>query len=291
MVNSVTVLIPTRNRAKVLIPLLKNLHNCKCVKSIFILNNSSIKIKLSPSIKSKVKIYNLPDLNLLQAKNYVSNFLDTRWALILDDDVQIKSAVVEKFLKYSKAHFFDIASGILLENSRYSKFDPIKLTKYGNYSFYAVPSLNTDNISKQNPAPAEVVPGGFMLVRSVLLKKMQFDTNYLAPFYNEDSDFQYRALKSGYTIVVFNDIYAKHLKSKSGGLRSYSKINNIWWYSLGFNNVYFRVKNFSLYKLCLYFIFRPQDIIFVLRQKNVRFLFNFLLGQVDGYKKAKKNIS
>jgi len=288
MLDQVTVVIPTKDRSRVLTPLINSVLKNSKVKTVFILNNSASKIRLSANLDDRVKVYNLPDLNLLQAKNYISGFIATRWVLILDDDIRINPDVIDSFINYSKNYYFDIASGILTEENRYSYYDPVKFTKYGKYSFYGVPSLNTENLPAKYPYRAQVVPGGFMFLRSFVLQKISFDTNYLPPFYNEDSDFQLTALKIGYIMLIFNDISALHLKHKSGGLRVYSKFSSDWWYALGFNNIYFRVKNFNTYKLFLYFVFRPQDLIFVIRQKNLNFLINFLLGQLYGYKKAKK---
>lgn len=291
MFDSVTVLIPTRNRIKILQPLVKELSISDCVKEILVLNTSEVPVKITSFKSNKVKVHNLPGHDLLKAKNYVSQFITTKWTLVLDDDVRVIHEEVEKFVMNSKRYEFDIASGILSEKGRYSILDPIKAVKYGKYSFYSVPSLNDKNIPSIGHYYAQVVPGGFMFIKSLLFHKLNYDVNYYPPYFNEDSDFQLQAIKSGNSIVVFTDISAVHLKHASGGLRAFSSKDKAWWYSFGFNNVYFRVKNFGEFKLLLYFIFRPQDLVFVLKQKNLFFFFNFILGQINGYKKAKENRS
>lgn len=289
MFDSVTVLIPTKNRVKVLQTLVKELSNSEFVKEILILNTSDVPLKINLFKSHKVKIHNLPNHDLLKAKNYVSQFITTKWTLVLDDDIRIKATVVDDFVKNSKKYKFDIASGILEEASRYSLIDPIKFVVYGKYSFYGVPSLNTKNTPRASRYNAQVVPGGFMFIKSLLFHKINYDVNYYPPYFNEDSDFQLQAVKSGSKMVIFTSIIATHLKLPSGGMRSFSSKDRAWWYSFGFNNVYFRVKNFGIFKLLLYFIFRPQDFVFVLKQRNLVFLYNFFLGQINGYKKAKKN--
>jgi len=75
MLDQVTVVIPTKDRSRVLTPLINSVLKNSKVKTVFILNNSASKIRLSANLDDRVKVYNLPDLNLLQAKNYISGLL------------------------------------------------------------------------------------------------------------------------------------------------------------------------------------------------------------------------
>nr|MBP7859978.1 hypothetical protein [Patescibacteria group bacterium] len=172
-------------------------------------------------------------------------------------------------------------SGFLIENKKYKKFiNP----QYLKFTFYKLAFINHKNISS-NIESVDFLPGGFMLAKTkVLLELGGWDTNFLYPFYNEDTDITYRIKRAGYKLGFTNHSRAFHLKAK-GGVRK--NLDKNFFYAFGFNNSYHYIKNFGFFYYFLYSIFTLSDVFFVLRQFNLYYIVEYIKGIIYGVKKAK----
>ncbi|PIR42970.1 hypothetical protein COV24_04930 [candidate division WWE3 bacterium CG10_big_fil_rev_8_21_14_0_10_32_10] len=285
MLQSVTILIPTCDRPKELKKTLRTLSRVveePFLHKVLVINNSFTKIPQKWAKHKRVIIKNYYPLNLLESKNKALSQIKSKWVLVLDDDLLFDPNVVKKFVDYSKKYKFNVATGLLKEKNRYKIFDFLNFSTYGKLTFYKVACLNTHKILSNKPHYIDFAPGGFMFAKTSILKKIKYDTNYLFPFYNEDTHLTLNAKK----VMFFPKIKALHLKAKKGGNRNISNLKD-WYYAFGFNNSYFVNKNFSGFYYFLYSVFRARDHLHVLKKPNLSLLLTYIKGIYYGYIKAK----
>jgi len=286
MEQKITVVIPTYNRSKLLKKtvntLLKESNN---VSKIIVLNTAKKPLNSFKNVK-KVQIQNVYPLNLLQAKNSAFKNIKNTWSLILDDDLLFNSNLPKKFVNNINKFKFDAACGLVKSKREYKFWEIENYNYYGKMLFCGVANLNFNNLKSTKPYLVDFAPGGFLFVKTKVIKNLSFDTNYILPFFNEDTDITHRMVKKGYKIMFFSDIECFHLQYKKGGNRK--KVSKkYWFYAFGFNNSYFIVKNFGLFKYFLYSIFRCFDHFYVLRQFSIKIYLSYIKGIYGGYKKAK----
>ena len=287
----ISVLIPTRKRLSLLNNTLYTLQGSfkqDYFDTLYILNTSrNILSKKDLKIFPKrTLIFNSYPKNLLEGKNEVISKIKSKWVLILDDDLEFNTTLLEDFYNKLNKYSFDLASGILKNRRFYKKPDFIYLVPYGKISFYGVPSLNYKKLGDTNPFIADFLPGGFLLAKTEVLKKLKYDESFLLPFYGEDTDITFRAKKQKKKLYVFKDIQALHLQHPTGGVRK--KISkNTFFYNFGFNNAYFIFKHFSVYTYLFYTFFRFRDFVYVLKQFKLDIYKSFIKGVCNGYKKAR----
>lgn len=279
---TVQVIIPTINRPKLLDDLLKVVNKSKFVTKISVINTSGKPLKLG---FKNVELIN--NSNFLQAKNLVAKKSECSWVLFLDDDIKVDLTTLNNFLSKSLGGKFDACTCFVKANTKY-KFDLIKIVQFAKLSFYGVASLNEQKVPQKDYRP-DFFPGCFMLIKTRAFKDIGgFDKSYRFPFYNEDTDLTYRICKNkNNNVVLFPKITVKHLKS-IGGIRTEID-KNIWFYNFGFNNSYFLVKNFGIYKYILYSLFRFRDHLFVVKQKDTKIYKSYIGGIKNGFSKARKN--
>lgn len=276
----ITVIIPTLNRQKLLLKLVKSLNTHTKIDKIIVVNTSSVNIKFNTQ---KTLVIN--NKNLLVGKNIALNTVKTPWVLFLDDDILIKPDVINSFLQNFNKYSFDAASGLIIQKN-FIKNLLINSTPYGFFTFFKVGSLNYKNVYKSKPYKCNFLPGGFLFVKTSCIKNVGgFDQKYLFPYFNEDTDVTLRMQKFGYKIMVIPNITAVHLKHKSGGTRTKISVKD-WYYAFGFNNSYFYFKNFNLFYYFLYFLFNLRDFANVLLKFNIRVYIMYIKGILYGYKKS-----
>ncbi len=287
----ISIVIPTLNRISLLKDTLKYLQKDflkDYFDCLYILNTSKENLDVSKLIKylpDNYKLINYYPYNLLESKNNVLQLIKSKWVLILDDDLQFRD-ILKRFYSKIKKYNFDLGSGLLINKNFYKNPDLIHFVTYGRISFYGVPSLNYKRLSSNNPFKAHFLPGGFLLAKTNILKNLKYDTNFLLPFYGEDTDITYRAYKKGKKLYVFKDIKAFHLQHQKGGVRQYIPLDE-FFFNFGFNNSYFIFKHFGVYKYFLYLVFRFRDFAYVLKQFKLSVYKNFVMGIVYAYKKTR----
>ncbi len=277
----ITVLIPTYKRKKYLNSLIKSLLLEKeYIKEIIILNTSK------DSLNYKNKLINvLKNDNLLEGKNICLHKAKSDWVLILDDDLVLNKNTLSMFVKVIQKVKFSAASGVLIQKLKYKNYF-LKKTIYGKQTFFRLPSLQYKKLFSKKPYKADFLPGGFMLLnKKDALKIGGFDTKYILPFYNEDTDLTVRLKKAGYNLYVLPFIKAKHIKAKRGGVRQ-KQSQNAWYYAFGFNNSYFYIKNYSLFIYFLYSVFNVRDHLSVIKLADFNLYLSYLKGIYEGYKNS-----
>lgn len=278
----ITIIIPTYKREKLLNNIIKQLLCEKeLIKKIIVINTSKGDINV-PNSNLITILYNS---NLLKGKNKAIKMVKTSWVLFLDDDIKLGKNTLSHFIRMSKKLNFDAGSGLLLQKYVAKNFF-LKTVFYGMLTFFKVGSLNYKNLYSKKPYQADFLPGGFLFVKtSSILKVGGFDSNYLLPFFNEDTDLSVRLKALKCKLMILPSIKAYHLKWKSGGVRK--KINlRKWYYAFGFNNSYFIIKNYSVLHYLYYSCFNLRDHLHVIKQFNLTIFVSYLRGIFYGYKKS-----
>lgn len=284
----ITIIIPTLNRKLNLdstldkiAPLLQK----DFVDYVLILNNSDEKIKTKSHPKIKVINYGSKK-SLLFMKNDALKKVTSRYTVIMDDDLDFNVNVFRQFIRSSKKYKFDLASPLVIANNNYKKPDLILYVKYCFFSFYKVGSLNYENLKTIQPHCVDFLPGCFIFGKTNAFKKIEYDENYILPYYNEDTDYTLNLKKIGLKMLVLPTIKIRHLKNPLGGTRNPQSLNN-WYFAFGFNNAYFLIKNFNFFYYLLYSLFRFRDHLFVVKQFKYTIYKSYLAGILHGIKKAR----
>src|SRR3989344_1163357 len=284
----ITVLIPTFERERLLLNTLDQLKkdiNKDFLDKVLIFNNGPN--VLPPISTKKTQVIHRPKLNLLELKNKGLKNVNTEWVLILDDDLIFDPGLVSKFYSKIQKFDFDLATGILEQNNLYKFPDPLLFFSYGQLTFYKVACLNHKKVRSNNPYTIDFAPGGFLLARTSVLRNLKYDTAYIYPFFNEDTDITFRATRAKSRIMLFSDIRALHIRASTGGNRKIVS-REYWYYAFGFNNVYYFLKNFGVWHYFLYSIFRVRDHLHVLKSLNLKIYKSYLVGVYEGIKKARE---
>lgn len=278
----ITIIIPTYKRENLLNTLLNQLLCEKVyIKKIIVINTAEVEINVPKG--SIISVLN--SSNLLKGKNKAIKLVKTPWVLFLDDDIVLYKNTIITFLKATKKHKFDACSGLLIQKNT-NKNIFLKWVFYGKLSFFKVGLLNYKNLYSKKPYEADFLPGGFLFVKtSSLLKVGSFDTSYLLPFFNEDTDLTVRLKALKYKLMILPSVKARHLKWKSGGVRKKIKLKN-WYYAFGFNNSYFIIKNYSVLHYLLYSLFNFRDHLHVIKTQNLIIFISYIKGIFYGYKQT-----
>lgn len=278
----ITIIIPTYKREKLLNSIINQLLCEKeLIKKIIVINTSKDDVNV-PNSNLITIFYNS---NLLKGKNKAIKMVKTPWVLFLDDDIKLGKNTLSHFIRMSKKLNFDASSGLLIQDYAVKNIF-LKTVFYGRLTFFKVGSLNYKNLYSKKPYQADFLPGGFLFVKTrSILKVGGFDSNYLLPFFNEDTDLSVRLKALKCKLMILPSIKAYHLKWKSGGVRK--KINlRKWYYAFGFNNSYFIIKNYSVLYYLYYSCFNLRDHLHVIKQFNLAIFVSYLRGIFYGYKKS-----
>ncbi len=128
----------------------------------------------------------------------------------------------------------------------------------------------------------DFLTGCAFLIKSEIIKKVGLlDPIYFA--YYEDVDWSYRIRKSGYKILVNPDSIIWHKKSASAGIKnSFRKESNYQISQITRNGLIFFRKNFDIYHMISFLLFR---FIYTLVFSGLGGLRFFINGLIDGFKK------
>lgn len=278
----ISIIIPTYKRVSYLEKIVKSLlKESVYINEIIVVNTGNADITFKNNLIKVIK-----SNNLIIGKNVALKQIRSKWVLILDDDLVLNTNTISKFISASLKYKFDGASGIITQELNYKNVF-LKYCKYGRQTFFKTPSLNF-NIKDIKPYKASFLPGGFLFCKKSVFEKVGFyDSKYLLPFFNEDTDITVRMVKSGFNLMIIPKIKVVHLKAQTGGVRRL-KQENKWFYAFGFNNSYFYIKNYSLFIYLLYCLFNVRDHLFVMKKLKFDLYYNYLKGIYYGYKTSSK---
>jgi len=133
------------------------------------------------------------------ARNIALSQVESEWTLLGDDDNRLEADVIASLLEAVTRYGVTVGTTVYLQ--------PHETQTY----------LNT--------AQTSIFGAGNSLIKSELIKQVQFDKRYEFN-YGEDNDFGMQLRHLGEDVIYFADIKITHLKAPMGGYRT--KVKQLW---------------------------------------------------------------
>ncbi|MFU0799099.1 MAG: hypothetical protein ACFWUE_00320 [Xylanivirga thermophila] len=234
MDNTISVIIPTRNRIKVLENTLISICSGSLVpKEIIIVDQSDIPLKKSffnneILKKTTIKLFHLSKPSSTIARNLGIKQATSEIVLFVDDDIALDKSSIEKIGLSFNDPCIALVDAIDIQSRNIKRHYPSlfgyvflrkKPFKKGGYICKgAVLGRYPRNINSFTYT--EWAMGYLFAIRKSVLDelKIKFEEKFKSYAYAEDLDFTYRfikeASKQGYKAVINPDIYVQHLSSR-----------------------------------------------------------------------------
>jgi GT2 family glycosyltransferase len=271
---STTIIIPNINSEEVIVKCIKSINNK--ILPIYVIDNGSNDncLKIIKSLNNNITIFEMKkNLGWGNAANFGISKCKTDYALLLNPDVEFLSEKPIDLFYANARKYNNFGSGSCLT------IDEDNKTDNGRIVFYT-------KIKKKNTKFTNVVPtghtcsttncvfGGAIIYFKVQAFKISggFDKNCF--LYLEEDDLNFRIQKNGFTNIIFPEIIARHLGSKS------AKIPNLtWWknWHWAWSHLYFKKK--FLYKKKFFNVL----IIYLLLKLSIKCLIYLLLNKKKYY--------
>ena len=220
----ISIVIPTRNRPKLLKKTLENLSkNNFFFKEIIIVDSSTINTSLNindfPFLRNKIKIYNSkPSISKQRNIGLRKVNKKSEYVMFLDDDVIFKKNAfknMHKFLINNKLY-----AGIgfnLITNERFF-FENIKKNKiFELFSIYnKIPGVVTNSgwhtkaINLKENTEVKWLPTQAVIYKKKFIKNYKFEELFGRYSYLEDLDFSYNIAKIGKLIINHDAKYSSN---------------------------------------------------------------------------------
>lgn len=283
----IVIVIPTHNRKKLLLSLLKQLHFQKNLNryNIFII------VVVDGSTDGTIEMIkmNFPDVYTIEGdgswwytKSMNEGFkyakkLNPDYVLTLNDDIEISEdyldTLISQKLKLERNSIlgsisFTVEKPIRILTSGAKKFNPWLFKSYMYYKPFTV----IDVKSLSGIYPSTSLPGRGMIIPYSILEELKyFDERFIQ--YNSDIDFCFRAKRKGVNIYISYDARIFCHVSKTGEGTSFIRSN----FRKFINNIFFN--KYSK-------IYLPNKIVFVNRHGNKLLLPLYFIIIIFGIVKA-----
>lgn len=270
----ITIVVPTRPNIKNLIALINSFN--KQSISFFVINividkmltknefknieqilrEKLNKKKIKLNIFSNVNSSFIPKKNASASRNYGIQNADTKFILLLDDDIIVDKDYLEKNIKYytkikneTQQKWKDI---ILAGNLIYRKTGIIQNQWFKDYNyFFSRPKVNFLPKGKTQDSIRMYWWCG-IFSKTKIFKDFLFDENI--DFIIEDIDFTYRITKT-YPMFITNNIWIYHMDREKTKLENAQIGNEFSAYRKGKNRIIFVTKNAKFFqKIAFYSI-------------------------------------
>lgn len=246
----VAIIISSYNQKELLENNLNKLKNLKYKNyKIYFIDDSGIGEiekevkKIFPFVKTIVNKENLgfsKSYNkgiLLAKKEY-----NPEWFIVLNDDCEITdnnwmNNLLEETKNYKKTGIF----GCKLIYPDGSLQWAVKKEK--TYFYERKGEIEKNKEFSENSKTKEVI-GAFMLVRKDVFEKIGLFDEEFSPFYGEESDFCFRAIKKGYELTYLGKISLIHYRNKSISKISAEKV----WFIKKRNSFRLERKHYGFFK-------------------------------------------
>lgn len=251
----VSVVIPTYNRDKCVIDLLKCLFLQDYIDiEILVIDQSEVLSKekqevIAQNIKN-LKYYKISEKGRSLAKNYGIHFSTGDIILFCDDDIIVPSNFVSTHVSlYHKDKDIGAASCRLVEEGQPSIeiAQPLRTTFYGQL-------INKPYSTKSSYVTS--LNGGNMSFRKEVLDKVGFFEEYfLGTSMVEEPDIAFRILKSGYKLFFSAEITVFHYPQHNGNIAEMKSKRADWFYYYFFNLCIFYLKYRRIWNMFFVFIY------------------------------------
>ena len=286
---NLTIIIPTRNRPKLLTKTLLHLKKNKFFfKEVIIVDSSDkaekkklIKLKNFTNIKIKVLSCS-PGISKQRNKGLKNVKKTSKYVMFLDDDIVFEKNSIKKmynFLKLNKK-YVGVGFNLIIKNTnKYIEyFKKNKLIKnlgiYDTKNGKVTPSgWQTKAINLKKNEYVEWLPTQAVIYSYEKIKQKKFDVNYGSYSYLEDLDFSYNLKDSGLII------YSKARYSSDNII----KRNSFFFGIKEIINRYYFVKKFNLNKFnfligCFFLIIKHLILFFTLKPNYLLRIVGNIIG-------------
>lgn len=215
--STVDVIIPTRNRAQLIVGKVSNLLRDEHVSRIIVVTDGcedDTVSRLESLREERVEIVALEkNLGLPAARNAGIERARSEWILLTDDDDFLSDNFLCELLEVASLAHADVigAPWIHLRPAEDIANALARTPKHGNGPKIDRPSRIPESRWQPN---IWFTPNMVVSRKAALLK---FDVSYRGNFYREDSDFIVRAARAGFKPVVAGDAYSYTGSARVGG--------------------------------------------------------------------------
>lgn len=267
----VAIIIPTYNQDELLERNLQSIKKNAGYKNYkiylvddFSTNNIGKKMKKKfPKINVLTNKKNLgfSKSNNLGIKKAIKEY-DPEFFLIFNDDCEIiHNDFLKKFLE--KVQKFP-KTGIFGCKLIYADKSLQWVVKKGKTYLFKKGKIKEKNQEFSKTSSSKEVIGAFMLIRKEVFKGIGFFDEKFSPFYGEESDLCFRAIKKGWDITYLGDFELIHHRNKS--ISKFSK-ENIWFIRKK-NSIRLEKKHYSFFKRFYYFLVHVASL---MKRENISF--------------------
>ena len=228
-IKHITVSIVSHGQFKLLLPLLKDLKNCKSLKKIILTINIEEEILKPKWIKDLpiFWIYNKFAKGFGSNHNNAFKFCNTKYFCVLNPDIRLQKNVLDDLISLKEIEKINII-GPSIQNV--NKVKSLNSRKFPGFFFlltriFMRPKKEYFYKENDNILLTDWIGGMFLIFSSIDYKKLKgFDTNYF--LYFEDVDICKRANNIGFKVAQSKKIFAIHDAQR----RSYSDILHLMYH-------------------------------------------------------------
>lgn len=283
-----SVIIPTLHRKKSLIRLLMSLESeIKQILEIIIVeqdeNNMKLILDESRKLKLPTKYLFMKEISTTKAKNFGIDLSAGKFLLFLDDDVVVKSGLLEAHGSALLREQTGAVCGRSLSIGQRVEPDRSDVGRISNLAIFS------DGYSSTISQEIDTVIGcNASWNRNVLKKIGGFDEKFTGNALREESDLSLRAVRAGYKVIFEPTALVYHLREPIGGAR---KANNrlVWYYHFFSNEVYFFLKHRNHVLFPLFLLTRINWILRCMfgfgREVSLKSVLTPIRGILDGISK------
>lgn len=263
-----------------------NIYKSEIKKHIIVDNNSKkdYKIKLYKSFPESIIIEREKNGGVTAAFNdgiryAIENKADA--ILLITQDIRLKNYSISQMLKY-----FEYDSRVGIVGPILLRPDGVTIEEYGgklNYDTFKVHKLYVGKLlddSIPDNLYVDFIAGGICLIKTEVFKDIGYQDESLF-MYGDETDFNYRALKKGWKLLVTKKSIAYHIHN---GVKSSLKPKNLYYMTR--NNFILINKHNGKKKLFLYIIFSilksPRLIAHYIKRKRLDLALSYLIGIISG---------
>jgi len=212
---SISIVIPTLNRGKVLLETIEYLFELDAAVEVIVVDQTLrhlpkvAKQLLQLEEERRIDLIRLSQPSVVAAMNVGLTKASGDYVLFLDDDIKPIEGLIENYQKLIGSKEFGIVAGRVIQPWNDPEGDADNQAE--QFSFNAL-----------NESSAPYFIGANVLVnRRVATQLGGFDENFVGTAHDYEREFSDRVLDAGHSIGYCGPAAVYHLKEQSGGIRTY----------------------------------------------------------------------
>jgi glycosyltransferase involved in cell wall biosynthesis len=285
----VSVIIPTLNRQKLLISLLRDLliQDYPAFEIIVVDQTQADYQPLIDLIEKhldRIRYFRFRKEGLTSARNFGIKKSRGDILLFLDDDVKISKNFIRNHIRNYEDPIIGGVGGRVITQS--AEKDPEVLAKMVGY-IDKFGLLRGTHYNCPNRLEEKTTPRGcnMSFSRKAVEKVGGFDENFIGSCFREETDFSLSVLRKGFKLVFDPKPWVIHLYVPKGGARSHEK--PFWYYEFFYNNAYFNFKWVKWYFWPIAFssLFVPLVKFYLKHCRKLKYIFLPFKGVKDAYRR------